>query len=143
MNSRKQVLVCAYSSFQTRKLLSQNCKIVVCVATRCTRSFVNASGAKNNQPQRIYELLNVAKSIRGERGTYSGSSSHSESSRWASAAAAATFTVAVGMGLWQRSNDPIRLDAADAAPSPDELKKAPAPGKVEGLPLYTRYFFIM
>ena len=59
--------------------------------------------------------------------------------RWGLVSAAScSLVVAVELYLSRRGN-PTHLDSAEAAVSPDDLKKAPAPGTSEGLPLYTRF----
>jgi hypothetical protein len=58
---------------------------------------------------------------------------------WSLAAVAATFGCVVGSELWRRHCDPTHSEAAEEKPSPDELKKALAPGKGDGLPLFTRW----
>jgi hypothetical protein len=58
--------------------------------------------------------------------------------QWSLAAAVAAFGCVAGSELWRRHRDPTHSEAAEEKPSPDELKKAQAPGKVDGLPLFTR-----
>ncbi len=58
--------------------------------------------------------------------------------QWSLAAAVAAFGCVSGSELWRRHRDPTHSEAAEEKPSPDELKKAQAPGKLDGLPLFTR-----